>query len=187
MPIYRTTVALEYGAGGPGVNTFHVDSPGDGEDNLVLSEFGSRLETAYTLWAPFMRSSSTASWDGLWVNVDTDEELPAGEDWIVTSTTGTTTGSLATVLSVVVGYRTGLRSRSGQGRTFLPPMNEAASDSAGTPSASALTAANNFGLLLLEGGAVGGPVVYSTTDGVGRPITSVRVRDVFAVLRSRRD
>jgi hypothetical protein len=99
------------------------------------------------------------------------------------------TSTLAPVLQAVVGWRTASATRSGRGRTFVGPLAVAASDADGTPSGGFITAMQNAAQVIvdnndaLDTGAVG---VWSPTQNLLRDITGYRVRDVFAVLRSRR-
>jgi hypothetical protein len=99
------------------------------------------------------------------------------------------TSTLAPVLQAVVGWRTTSATRSGRGRTFVGPLAVAASDADGTPAAGFLTALQNGAQAIVahndgvDTGAVG---VWSPTQNLFRDITGFRIRDVFAVLRSRR-
>jgi hypothetical protein len=108
--------------------------------------------------------------------------------------------------SVVVSWRTELRARRGMGRTFIGPLTDAAQGSDGTPFATFLSDLVTAGNTLLEaseadtaGWAVGvwGLQSPGEYDQFGRLIpgqahvhrdcTSFKIRDKFAVLRSRRD
>lgn len=78
-----------------------------------------------------------------------------------------------------------------RGRTFIVPMKATAYDSDGSLSAAAIAALNDAAGELLQGGSPSGFGVWSRPGvngaGVFALVTSYRVPDLAAVLRSRRD
>jgi hypothetical protein len=119
--------------------------------------------------------------------------------------TGVGTGSAPQALSLVITWRTTLASRRGRGRTFMGPHVTADMQSDGTPSTTLVTDANTSSAALITSstaygnGAIG---VYgydaAKTPGKANPrnpadakifrdFVGKNVRDIFGVLRSRRD
>lgn len=98
---------------------------------------------------------------------------------------------IAAGVGACVTWNTGLivAGRRLRGRTFLVPLSTQAYDNDGTLTLAAQTALENFGTALL---AVGGLGVWhrptaAGNDGAASGVTSFRLRDKVAVLRSRRD
>jgi hypothetical protein len=96
----------------------------------------------------------------------------------------------------VCGWRTTLAARRGRGRTFLGPLNVDAGSTDGTPSPGALSTINSAAAALIATSSETNDwafAVYGQQSSgisgvkVARDITAQNVRDVFAVLRSRRD
>lgn len=109
----------------------------------------------------------------------------------LTDVAATGSGSLPPQDAIVVGWKTSNATRRGRGRTFLGPLaSTGATDSDGSPVAARITTIQNAANALVTSstsfgnGAIG---VYSQLDNQLRDVTSARVRDVYAVLRSRRD
>nr|CRY96756.1 hypothetical protein [uncultured prokaryote] len=190
MPIYRVTVNLAYPApGSPGANIWHI-ATGTTATYEAVAVRTSLLQAFYTAVRGLYPESVTMSWDGIATDVVTGDQV-AGTGWTVTGNGGSLYLPLAA--QIVVGWRTGTALRSGIGRTFLGPLAGASSDVSGTPSATALTTVRTAALNLINanqqaaGEEAFGLGVYSRTTGALRQFGSARVRDSYAVLRSRRD
>jgi hypothetical protein len=207
MPIYRVPVKLSWPrAGSPGVNVWHV--------RTVENNPGSELQTAVDALRAFynsvnlidLTSSAGIFAPGTTVTlgdiVDVDSQEFATATW-ATVTAQTTPAAAAPALQLVVGWRTSSATRRGRGRTFLGPLQAAAVDTDGTPKAAVLSGVGAAAQTLVDASlgianwAVG---VYGlmeqapagTTDYTGLPrvlrdVTGYKVKDQFAVLRSRRD
>lgn len=190
MPIYRCAVNIAYPApGAPGVNIWHVSTGSTATPEAVAVQMAV-VQAFYTAIRNFYPTSVTLTWDGLSTDVVTGDQVQSPA-WTVLGGTTASYAPLATALCV--SWRTGTAQRSGIGRTFVGPLVSSVVDNDGTPVGTSLatfrTAANNLVTQAIaarteEGLGLG---VYSRTTGALRPFTAARVRDQFAVLRSRRD
>jgi hypothetical protein len=187
MATYRLQVQIDWpGAGGPGMNTWHarVDEPAASINNVSEA-----LHTYYSVVCGVFHSSVVLSMQPEAI------KDPYGSPQYASVAAWTTPGTcggkmLPPATQLVTSWRTLSATRSGHGRTFLGPCGSDFSDDNGTPrdaflgnyrdAAQALVSAS----LADNGWALG---VYSRKDGVLRDFSSSKVRDVFAVLRSRRD
>lgn len=185
MTIYKIPVTIE-GAGlpSPAMNIFHVSADG----TLNLQEAVDALETFYTAIKSLYSSAHTIS-AGTGIIADPYGD-PTYSDATPWSMTGPGSGNRQPVLlSVVVGWRTGVATRSGRGRTFLGPFT-AGSDSDGTPSAEMIGQIRDAADDLvadsqsLNGWELG---VFSVKQSTFRPVTAAIVKDRYAYLSSRRD
>jgi hypothetical protein len=96
----------------------------------------------------------------------------------------------ATLLAVVISWRTTSASRSGRGRTFLGPMGIQSLQSDGTPAAGLISAVRTAAQTLVDAqGNVDGTSlgVLSVKQGLLRDFTGSTVHDKWAYLSSRRD
>lgn len=190
MAIFRIPVTITYnGGGGPGVNVWHAEAPQP--VNLAnLTAIGDILETFYTGIQTLVPTGVTFASDGVATDVQTGEQESFPPFSITASST---VGYAPAATALCVTWRTGTALRSGVGRTFLSPIKTASVDSDGTPTTAALTTVRNACASLLSANATtfadgeGGLGVYSRTTGAIRQFQTARVRDTFAVLRSRRD
>jgi len=119
------------------------------------------------------------------------------------SLSGSGTGSAPQALALVVTWRTTIAARRGRGRTFVGPLPTNAIQSDGTPSVSLLSTVGTAAAALsasstaLGAGAIGvwgysaakapGTVRDPADAKVFRDFTGYGIRDLFGVLRSRRD
>lgn len=187
--VFRYVVNLSYGSGGgPGVNVWHFRGPSVGNDSqLVVNAINGFYGGLNNLMAPGMVVTGPSE-----VVAGIEGDSPTFEPvtgWTVNAAAGSNT-TAPPVLQIVAGWRTALASRSGRGRTFLGPFNTSVLDVNGTPTNSAIGLVNEACQEIVDfnGGVDDGAIgVWSPTDGVIRDITGFRVRDTFAVLRSRRD
>lgn len=198
MAVYRVPVSITWpGSGSPGVNVFHLRTTEDSGTPLNPT----LIEDGLDVLAPFLQTVYGAagcaglSWSvgaGV-VNVETQE----ARDFTPRTGASGGTGMAPPALALVVGWRTTSATRRGRGRTFIGPLRGAISDgTSGTPEdayiAQIQAAADTFcdanGALVGCAWAIWGQESAGIAGvNVARDITSARVRDSFAVLRSRRD
>lgn len=186
--VYRAVVELSYAqGGGPGVNVWHFEAGDPGEVQSAVDALETFYEGTAACWQPGMTVTMP---NEVLAGIETGApEYESVDGWSRLSDNASG-GVLAPVLQLVVGWRTAAATRSGRGRTFIGPLGSNMADTQGTPSAfllsSADTAANSIVVFnaLLGGAQIG---VWSETTATFRPINAYRIRDTFAVLRSRRD
>lgn len=207
MAIWKVPVLITYAnGGGPGANVWHIRTPevgtAAGEVQVMVDairQFYAFVNTAIGTGTSIFQLGTSFSL-GEVVNVTTQESVTP--TWAAV-TAATPSGSLPPSQQIVVGWRTSISARRGMGRTFLGPLNQGVLESNGTPTAAALTAVGSAAAGLVStslsdaNGAVGvyglqqsapqGTTDYSGLPRLLRDITGHRVRDKFAVLRSRRD
>lgn len=190
MPIYRMPVNISYPApGSPGVNIWHVSTGSTATYEAAAVQMAN-VQDFYTAIRDFYPTNVTLSWDGIATDVQTGDQV-AGAGWSLIGSGGVAYLPLATALCV--SWRTGTALRSGIGRTFLGPLSTGTMGTDGTPDTADLALARTASSALIaasiadrteEGLGLG---VYSRTTQTLRPFVSARVRDQYAVLRSRRD
>lgn len=189
MAIWRTTIEQLYRApGGPGYSTMHFRHDGV-ESDLVsdLTAAQTALMQALGRQAASLPTSTTWRTSGLWQDVGGTSEVTTGRATVVG--TASNPAVLPSATALVMGWRTENRSRRGRGRLFLSGYGTFTSED-GTPTATLMTQAANTvtDLVAFNAGAANGAwCVYSELDAVARDITGGAVRDIWAVLRSRRD
>lgn len=200
MPVYRVPVTLTWdNPGSPGVNVWHLRTVGDPAEQIAIQDGVDQIRQFYqSLFQEAgdvpMRAGLTATCEAI-TNV-VDQEQTAIDWTTVQSSSAEPDAPMA--LQICVGWRTSSSSRRGRGRTFVGPLNQGAIDTDGTPTGAAITACNDAAQELVtasdngEGWSVG---VYGlqtagggpTAPHVLRDLTGFKVRDTFAILRSRRD
>lgn len=190
MATWRMVVRTQApGMPGPGFSTWHWR-----DATVVLQDEAPGARTAlqafYTQMATQQGSGVSHFFDGRFVEVDGDRliQLPS---WTSTGTNNASpSDALSGALAVCVTWRSASNSRSGRGRTFLSGWREQHNDASGTPDLAVTTAiATGIQNLVAYNADTdnGSFVVYSPTQGIARDITGGSIRDVWAVLRSRRD
>lgn len=185
--VYRYPVAINYGVGGgPGVNVWHfrTTDPSDAQGCVdAIEAFYTTLLTHYQQGAVIVGPEDAI------VDIETEDPTFQAVDGFTLNSTGTG-GSAPPVLQAVCGWVTTSATRSGRGRTFVGPLEPGAMQTDGTPAATLVTDLNTAGQSIVDfndGIGDGAIVVWSPTQGLARDIIGRRVRDQFAVLRSRRD
>lgn len=189
MPTYRADIGIVWdGGGSPGVNTWHFRN-----DDEVLN---TSIQEVIDAIALFYEQARNLLHESVRVTCPNEiikdpygsPEFQAVDGW---TKPGTGVGSLLPpATQVVVGWRTTSATRSGRGRTFVGPLSADCLEANGTPASNKLGFLQDAANQLVSDSqgwnqaAIG---VYSAKQGVLRDIQSARVRDVFAVLRSRRD
>jgi hypothetical protein len=203
MAVFRVPATITWsGPGSPGVNVWSVRTV---NASIVLEEIDAALtalQAFYTSLADQYPSGTKISLGPDIVERQSLEDASRPER--VINSTGVE-GPQAHVLQVCIGWRTSLRARRGMGRTFIGPLRLGVVDASGTPGSTVLTDVQNAAQTLVDasGGtnswAVGvwGLQNVGQYDSTGRlvpgqphvhrDITGFKVRDRFAVLRSRRD
>lgn len=191
MPVYRTTVEIASPSlGGTGTNTWHIRTYEPTTDQGAQLDI--QLEAIHTFYDSIndrFAVDTVISSDGVCTQVDDSSGTVFDRDGWSVATTGES-DPLPPADCIVVGWRADNGGRSGRGRTFLGPLGVNTLQSNGTPEedtrSSILTAAQ--ALVSESTGELDGAVcIWSPKDNVGRDITAASVRNVFAVLRSRRD
>lgn len=192
MPVFKTVVRTSSPSlGGLGTNTFHFRTTDSvlATNTLELQGATDALNSFYNDLQVNTAGLGIISTDGVWTRVDD----PSGDlidvtGWSISPTTGG--NPLPPANALVIGWRASSGGKNGRGRTFLGPVSVATLQSDGTPSEAARADIDAAAADLIAGFAGGGDgafVVWSPTDNVGRDIVSAAVRNVYGVLRSRRD
>jgi len=193
MPVYRGVWTIDHPSlGGTGTNTWHcriTSSAGSPDEKPALNGLNVALGQFYTAIEDIYAGGAHLHFNGEWTQIDVPEPriVAADTNDVVV---GGTTDALPPATCIVVGWRTEAATRRGRGRTFLGPLRTSVNQSNGTPletvRAEVETAAADFIDQFdgLDGSAFG---IWSEADSVLRDIVDGRVRNEFAVLRSRRD
>lgn len=196
MPTYRMPVTItetDRGFNPLCVNVHHFEADDDAAAASASEALWAMLEDARVLYTVNMTLA----------NFGTVFEVPAGGTGPARavavpehSIAGEGAGALGSIegLAFCTTYRTGVRGRSYQGRTYWGPLAMTVTQSS-IPEASVLLSRSAAGLLgwldalLAESDAAADWtwVVYSPTLDVSTPITSVSYFPQWAFLRSRRD
>lgn len=203
MPVFRVPATLNWnGPGTPGVNIWSVRTT---EASVVVDELDAAcgaLKTFYDTLTNYLPSGMTVVIGPDIVDRESqeDETRPT-----ITSAASGSGGYAPFAVQACVSWRTTLRARRGMGRTFIGPLATGTMDTNGTPGSAFMNALNIAASDLVEasdsatGWAIGvwgleSPGVYDQQGRlipgqphVHRDITSFKIRDQFAVLRSRRD
>jgi len=188
------------GAGSPGANVWHirtVTGPGGAELAEANTLIG-YIRTFYDSVKSYLPSTTSISIGTVTEEITQREIVPT-----FANVGGTGTGSSPQALALVVTWRTSVAARRGRGRTFVGPLSTAASSSDGTPdnavrlavatAATALVTSSlaygngAIGVYGLEEQAPSNTTDYASLPHVLRDFQGSQVRDLFAVLRSRRD
>lgn len=192
MATWRAVVRINNATlGGTGTNTWHMRESGTGlgvHDHL--NNIMGWVEDFYTAVQGSFDGATSFVFSGELLGLGAAEgDVQTVDPWTVA---GADAGpSLPPANAVVVGWRTDSGGRQGRGRTFLGPMASSSAEADGTIKPAHLAGIRAGAAALVEesdsfdDGALG---VYSREGGgVLRDFTSSRVRDTFAMLRSRRD
>lgn len=201
MAVYRVPFNVTFsGAGGPGANVWHVRTLSDFSPvNTDLQGLVNNIRTFYTSCASLYPNTATITLGTVTEVGTSNESVPS-----FTAVVGTGgTGLAPQALALVVTWRTSVAARRGRGRTFLGPLASGAMQTDGTvadallgtarTAATALvtasTASGNGAISVygLQNQATGDNPDYASLPHVARDITGSQIRDLFGVLRSRRD
>jgi hypothetical protein len=193
MAVWKmATTITDPNLGGTGVNLWHGRTDATITENASLNAEMDWVKTFFTAIAALLPSPCLISYDGVATEVGT------GSPRVIE---GLTTWSVAAsgaglpmppANCIVVGWKTGLATRSGRGRTFIGPLKQAVCEQNGTIASANLSTIRTAASALVTSSlaettppsALG---VWSVKDQLLRDFTGSAVRDKFAVLRSRRD
>jgi hypothetical protein len=188
MAIYRVPITMSWSGQSEGaINVWHIRTlagASTGLDAMVghLKDFYTSLRNLYP-------SSVTIAAPPLAVSVGAEPEYAQlGDPWRVTGSGGA--GFIAAPTALTVTWYTASATRSGRGRTFLGPLTAGLNSADGTPSDENLPAIRAAAQSLVSASLSDGNgaiVVYSQVQSVGRDIVRSNVRDVWSVMRSRRN
>jgi hypothetical protein len=203
MAIFRVPFLITFpGAGSPGANIWHIRTadPGFTTELMQANQLIGYLRTFYNSLSAYYPTTTV-------ITVGTVTEEGTAREIIPTMTpvSGGGTGSMMQALALVATWKTTIAARRGRGRTFIGPLSTGAVQNDGTPDNTFLNTARTAAAALVVAsagygnGAVG---VYgynsAKTPGKNNPrdpsdakvfrdITGYNIRDLFGVLRSRRD
>lgn len=193
MAILRTTAVWSGFAGAPGYTNFFFAAFGSGDS--------AELEVART--REFFRALSSDLPESVTIQVQQeaailDEATGDLQSYVQVETAPTpVTGGSGAVFSAasgaVVSWNTDtvVRGRRVRGRTFIVPLDTTAYDAQGTLASSTISLLNDAANALRGDGSGPQLVIWARprtgADGAIAPVTSHRVADRVAVLRSRRD
>lgn len=192
MGLYRIIVNIEHPAAvGPSMNVWHYRtnlSPTADPPDADLENAFAPLQAFYTAWQADAAGGTVFTCSGTATRVTDDLEVSTDEGWGFT--VSSTDPAMGSQTAFVIGWRTSVGGRRGRGRTFCGPLATGATSANGTPSATALGHFADAGDVIVDHNVAelgnGAFVVFSRLDNVGRDITAHRERDVFAVIRGRR-
>lgn len=190
------------GSGSPGVNVWSVRTTGAFPPFDELDAALTAIVQFYTSLKSYFRpaTSVTVGPD----IVDRDTLVDASRPAQVVASTGTPNPAPPS-LQLCIGWRTSLRARRGMGRTFIGPLSSAQIATDGSPQDTMITAVSSAATALIaasdtaNGWGVGvwglqdkgaydaSGVLLPGQPHVHRDFTGFKIRDQFAVLRSRRD
>lgn len=201
MAIFRVPFNIAFlGAGSPGANIWHIRTATltqSGELNEANALIG-YIRSFYTTAATYLPTTCTVS-----LGTVTEEETQREISPTFANVAGLGSGAMMQALAIVVTWKTTIAARRGRGRTFVGPLATVVVQSDGTivdsVRTSILGAANALvtSSLAYGNGAVG-VYGYASAKSQGVPrdpndprvfrdFTGATVRDLFGVLRSRRD
>lgn len=201
MAVFRVPFNIVFpGAGSPGANIWHIrtiDPSPTTELNQANTLLG-YIRSFYVSAAVYMPNATTVSLGTVTEEGTAREIVPT-----FAAVSGSGTGSSPQALCTVVTWRTTIAARRGRGRTFVGPLSTGTIQSDGTLNDTfrsvLLTAATGLvsSSVGYGNGAVGvwgysaaktPGVPRNPADGkVFRDFTGATIRDLFGILRSRRD
>lgn len=194
MALFRVKARWTGFSGAPGYNVFHFDAAteGAGPDAQACVD---ALRTFYTALVGRLPSAVRIDIEG---TVEIIEEstgtltsfvqVTPGASIVGTATGGFSSATGACINWITDGVRNGRRLR---GRSFIVPLGGTSYDSDGTLGGPTLTALQDAANALAESPVdlqvYGRPSSAGAADGYAEGVTSTRVADKTAILRSRRD
>jgi hypothetical protein len=203
VTIFRVPVNVSFvGAGSPGANIWHIRTTGaiGAVETAQAQALIGYIRTFYNQCQTYFPTTSSFTL-GTVTQVDSGREITP--TW--TALSGLGTGNAPQALAVVVTWKTSIAARRGRGRTFLGPLATALMQSDGTmvdaSRTDILTKAQTLvSSSLADGNGAIGVYGYDSAKPAGkanprnpldarifRDVTGAVIRDVFGVLRSRRD
>lgn len=194
MAIFRIQVRWSGFTGAPGYSAFHFDAATEGA-GPTAQQCADAVRTLVASWSLYLPGGVSLQVESEVQRLEeTTGELIGFE--IITpgaAVSGSGTASWAAAAGAVLIWNTqGVRNgRRIQGRTFVVPMGGAGLSSDGSLAAAAQTAFQSGAQTFAD--SITAPVVWARPSGPGASdgqiasITSARVPDKVAILRSRRD
>lgn len=194
MALYRVKTRWTGFTGSPGYTILHFDA--------ATEPTTAGAQSAYTSAHTFFQGISSALPSAVRLTVETAVELidtPTGmmqDVFTVTAGTaisGTVTGGFSSSTGACVNWNTPevRNGRRVRGRSFIVPLASSQYDTDGTLTAASLTdlqaaadalAGSGFSFMVYKR-----PTVKGASDGDASAVTSARIADKTAILRSRRD
>ena len=205
--IHRVRAVSQGWAGGPGLTTCYFREGGGSVADAAVAQLGAdRVRAAFQTMVGSFPNGHTVTVDPSVDAInDTNGDLVASFGVTPPAPTVGLSGAGYQVIAamLLVSYRTNgvVNGHRVAGRTFLGPV-DGEQDTNGTPNAQQLARAAQFGAALLDKGLTGPDLVIWARPFAGRTtpppvlpsrlgsshvVTSIGVRDFYAVLRSRRD
>lgn len=203
MAIFRVPINITFpGAGSPGANIWHIRTidPTTSGELVNASALIGFIRTFYNTLAAYFPATTVFS-----LGTVTEEETSREIVPTMATVTGTGVASAPQLLALVVTWKTSIAARRGRGRTFVGPLATACMQNDGTPVATLVADANTAAQTLVNAslaGANGAIGVYGYQNAklpgkanlrnpddprIFRDFTGKAIRDLFGVLRSRRD
>jgi len=182
--------------GSPGYTNLHFLDPNDEPSQTVLDNVTVRCRAFFEAFKGYLPLSARIDYPNALQRYDTgtgelEAELAIASQ---TVTAGTGTGNFSSATGACVSWSTVgiVNGRKVRGRTFIVPMSAGSYDTDGTLTSAALTAINT-GATGLVAPTIDLPLAVwarptpGGSDGAAYDVTTYKVRDRTAVLRSRRD
>lgn len=192
----RARAAINYGPGSPGVITIYTRTTAP-ENSASAQLTVDRLKDAFTAGSNLFPNSLTMSSESFVDSIDPATGLITASYPVTPwSLSGNVSGGqyLPTATQLCITWKTDdvVAGRRVRGRTFLGPLATSLNQGDGTPTSAAITTALALGAAWIDAGTTDVEAVVwkrpkGSTPGSDHVITSYSVRDVFSVLRSRRD
>jgi hypothetical protein len=197
VTIYRFPVKLAWGgAGSPGVNVWHIRTVDPSVPGLDLGSAQGQLDDASEAIRTFYDTIKTHLAPGASVGspdlVTTVGDAEPQFDQVTTpwGMSSGASGAAPAPVALTCTWYTENATRRGRGRTFISPLADNTLSANGTPNDAVIATFHGAAQALVNAskGANGWAIgVWSEVDQVLRDVTRTKVRDTFAVLRSRRD
>lgn len=203
MGIFRVPFPIVFpGAGSPGVNVWHIqtNTASGGSELAEANVLVGYLHTFYDSIKSYYPTGTTITLGTVTEETTEREIVPS-----FAPVAGIGTSSAPQMLALVITWKSAIAARRGRGRTFVGPLSTASVQTDGTPVdavRSAIAAAANAlvaSSILRTSGAIGvWGYQNAKTPGKANPrnpadakifrdYTGYATRDLFGVLRSRRD
>lgn len=194
MALFRVKARWTGFSGAPGYNVFHFDAATEGA-GPTAQECADELRTFYSALITRLPSavsinieSGVEVIDELTGQLTDFAQITPGTPIVGSGSGGFSSPTGACVNWLTDGVRNGRRLR---GRTFLVPLGGSSYDADGTLGGPTLTAIQAAADVLaaspVDLQVYGRPTAAGAADGYAEGVTSARVADKAAILRSRRD
>jgi len=194
MALFRVKVRWSGFSGAPGYNVFHFDAATEGA-GPTAQDCVDALRVFYTSIAARMPTPVKIDFESVVEVIEETTGALTGFEQITpgASIPGTVSGGFSSATGACVNWITdGVRNgRRLRGRTFIVPLGGSVYDVDGTLGGPTLTALQDAANVLhaspVDLQVYGRPTAPGAADGYAEGVTSARVADKTAILRSRRD